>query len=613
MPAQITYVSGHKNPDTDSCCSAICYSRFLKACHPKRNIIPMTAGPIMEQTRFILNKFGVTPPDVISDISPKAKHVPQTGRDVLNINQPVSQALEIYNQKQQLDFACIDDENNYIGMLQINDLITSILRPVNETDMTQISCTINSLIKTLGAQIVHNTQNLNEINKYRLVIPTMDLEGFKLISDSWDVERWSESLFIMGYNPEITSYIIKNNGGMIILTRSAEQITRIKAMQKTHQPMNRVSSHQAINEMVHHEMEGPEGTSVILQHIQTHNETDPLYNIIKEAPEHTTIMCTSFCVAAATVLSKQATPVKLLCKSDKVHQVKDNTPLRDIKERFLAHKQVHALAVVDQQGKYLNLLKRFDIEDVNLIDLVLVDHNELGQQPTGSQAIGVSIIEIVDHHKIAIDDQQKVQKMTVKPVGCTCTIIFELFKQKGVQLDKQTASLLMSAILTDTLILKSPTATKTDAETLKLLQDLTGIDYLQLGAEIFSSVQGFSSMDKKKVVKQDYKVFEAKQGRYGVSQVEVSSHSQISDDVINELLQILKEMSTNEGLFLTCCLVTDVQLNSSILITNGPASFADVVGYGLWKNKKCCYDLPGVVSRKKQLMPHLINVLSLLE
>lgn len=149
---------------------------------------------------------------------------------------------------------------------------------------------------------------------------------------------------------------------------------------------------------------------------------------MKDVDCETQILTTNFSVACASLLAKQSTPVKCLLTNDKVFMVKENTPLRDIVERFLSNRKVHAIAAVDSNGKYLNLLKQYDFDNINLIDLVLVDHNEVNQQPNGSQAIGVNVVEIVDHHKISIDDNQNVRKMTVKPVGCTATIIYELYK-----------------------------------------------------------------------------------------------------------------------------------------------------------------------------------------
>eukprot|EP00703_Trepomonas_sp_PC1_P001519 JAP95087.1 Inorganic diphosphatase [Trepomonas sp. PC1] len=592
MPkGSITYVCGHKNPDTDSVCSAICYARLLTKVHQNKTYIPIAAGPLSDQTKFVLQECQQEQPQVITDISPQAKDLPDSGRVTLHKDDPLSTALLLHNKEQQMDYAVLDDDNTCMGVLQINDLISSFMRPNDESDLTFTWCTIQSLKKTLGAYIWLCPRDDKKLENFKIVVPTMDLDGFKIVSKDWTEERWRNSLFIIGYNPSVANYIVEQKAGVIVFTKSTKTV--LNAQTGT---VARKKSSENLT---------------VLGDVQTEH-INPLMSLLTSQENQTVIMTTELSVTASTILVKQAMPVHLLIKQDKLFMVKHTTKLRDIKERFAIHRQIHALAVVDSNNKFLNLLKRYDTDDLNLVNLILTDHNEIGQQINGSKSIGVNVVEIVDHHKMVIDEHQKIAKLTIKPVGCTCTIIYQQYIQKKQPIDKQTAKLLLSAIMTDTMTLNSVTTTEIDRQTVQKLELLAGISYQDLGQKIFSSAKGFAG-DFMQVIRGDYKLFDAKQGKYGASQVEVGGFQTLTEEVLEQIKQTLVKIKEMDSLFLVCCLVTDVQTNSSILMINGPAGLQGVMGYQKWQNYDWCYNCPGVMSRKKQLIPHLSNALNALE
>lgn len=169
------------------------------------------------------------------------------------------------------------------------------------------------------------------------------------------------------------------------------------------------------------------------------------------------------------LLAKQAVPAKLLADKDPSFTINENMSLDDAVKHLDDNRHIYALAVLGEDRQLKNLVRRMDLLNKTLTELVLVDHNEENQHVDGSRAMGVEIIEIVDHHKVCIQGDLAVPKMTVKPVGCTCTVLYEMYRQRRVEIPRHIGVLLMSAILTDTLVLKSPTATSKDKKTLEEL------------------------------------------------------------------------------------------------------------------------------------------------
>ncbi|KAH0577279.1 Inorganic diphosphatase [Spironucleus salmonicida] len=636
------YVCGHKSPDTDSVMSALTYANYINQLNPGSNAIPIAAGPIAQQTQFILNKFSVQAPEIKPDITPALKDFPKRELKVLDINDPLSKAFEIFHESQHSNFPVVD-KGIYKGVLNLPSLITVFTRPSKESELKTVTASIQSIRRALKATLIEtNCQcSMDEVQDFNIAVSTVSVEDFKLISENWSDSMWKTSVFPISFNKEVIEYLISKNAGAIILSKSFDIVKKIKSKKagllandsvyinlsaagsnvdlmqlESVIPSVKDSSLENIPQLLRNDTADYVIEDISLLGSNSFNqddsfdEDDPLNDIIHLfMNKNTALVTTNLTVASAVLLIKQSTPVRFYYNRDKINFINEASPIIELRNRFSKNPKLHVVAIVDDSNNLVNIATQYDLNNLNIIKLVLVDHNEIQQQVTGSQSLGVKIIEIVDHHKIAIESQEYTVKMTVRPLGCTCTIITQLYRQKGIPINKLIGSLLLSAIMTDTLVLKSPTTTQVDRDIVRYLEQITGIDHQSWGNEIFSAVEGFSGVDKNKTIRQDYKLFDTKLGKYGVSQVEVGSLVNLPNDLA-EIKRELQSIRDKDNIFLVCCLVTDVTQGISVLLTDGVESLVEVMGYITWEGHTWAFDMPGVVSRKKQLMPHLINVVA---
>jgi manganese-dependent inorganic pyrophosphatase len=240
--------------------------------------------------------------------------------------------------------------------------------------------------------------------------------------------------------------------------------------------------------------------------------------------------------------------------------------------------------------------------------LILVDHNELGQAVAGAEV--VEILEVIDHHKLGNPHSNQPITFMTSPVGSTCTIVASLYRQQELRPDTTIAALLLAGILSDTVILKSPTTTPRDQEMAKWLEGLSGLDTATFGREMFAACSGFSAYGTlEKALRADFKLFNAGETLFGIGQIEVVGFEEFQG--LKELLrEELRRIRERDRLHLASLMVTDISSETTLFLAEGLDALAHVMGYPQLEPQ--LYELRGVMSRKKQMVPHLLQVLKYL-
>jgi manganese-dependent inorganic pyrophosphatase len=259
---------------------------------------------------------------------------------------------------------------------------------------------------------------------------------------------------------------------------------------------------------------------------------------------------------------------------------------------------------VTDEDRLIGILTRSDILKKIQKQLILMDHNELSQAVDGADT--AKILEIVDHHRLGTIKTKTPVHFFAKPVGSTCTLVYQLYRINGLEPDDKTAAILLSGILSDTVILKSPTTTKQDIEAVTELSGIAGVEYERYGVEMFSSTDSLKSRKSSDVVESDFKVFSEYGRKVGIGQVEVVNLEEL-EGVKQELNDAILKVRTSKGLDWSMLLVTDIIREESVLLTSGFEPAEKLLSYKQTGEKR--FYLPGVLSRKKQLLPEILRVL----
>jgi manganese-dependent inorganic pyrophosphatase len=283
-----------------------------------------------------------------------------------------------------------------------------------------------------------------------------------------------------------------------------------------------------------------------------------------------------------------------------------NSDLRiaDVRKKF-GPASSHAVMVTDEQGKLQGLLTKSDLLKPVGTRLVLVDHNEMTQAVGGASE--VTIAEIIDHHRLGPLNTQQPILFINEPVGSTCTIVADLFRREGLTPSPDLAGIMMSGLISDTLLLNSPTTTPKDSAILTWLSRVAGVDARKLADEIFSSGSVILANAPDRVVRSDFKIYDEEGVRFAVSQVEELGFGNFWQHA-KGIAQALSDLRNEEHLAFACLLVTDINTQNSLLLAKGDAGFINRISYP-HVEKDEIFDLPGIVSRKKQLIPYLGSLL----
>lgn len=513
----------------------------LKSSCGETNVTAARAGDLNPQTEFILKYFGVPSPKYLSDVNPRAREIMSVGIVTVSEHAPFHKALELMRAQEVRFMPVLDGDGRPKGVLTLMEVAKRYLEAESSIEVTT---SLVNIVETLGATVKNDCLGDRELT-LSVYIGAMSEEAFLYILGGRDPK---ECAVIVGDRTDIQRKAIERGVGLLIISGGFDvEDAVLKAA-------------------------GDKGVSIIVS---------------------------PFDSATTSILVRVSTPVRLICDQH-VESVSPDELVEDIKFKAAA---AAGLIVRGNDGVMQGVITKTDFLKTSSTCLVLVDHNELSQAIDGAEK--VNIVEVVDHHRIGNFTCQNPIPFICEPVGSTSTLVAELYKTRDVAIKKEMAGILLGGVLSDTVILKSPTTTERDKEIVKWLEAQSGLDHKAFGAEIFNSAGGIKKRGAEAVVSSDYKVFEAKGKKFGVGQVETIGFEEFFDEQASLMGELAKARDKKE-LKLSALLVTDISLGTSLLLAVGDKEVMFSLNYP--RVREDVYELKNVISRKKQVVPHILSV-----
>ena len=548
--AKLTYIIGHKNPDVDAICSAIAYAALQQA-RGETGFITARCGNSNARIDAILARFNQPLPLYLADVTPRVRDVMVTDVVSLAPNATCAEALELIDRHDVRILPVVTPENTVIGSVSVFDLGGYFVPKMREPRAMRRVCTsLNQIAHALGGRILHlERADLEE--ELFIRIGAMDVRSFWKVSQDEGVPA-SKSIIIVGDRWDIQQRSLQIGVRAIITTGNLPVDQEVVALARTR------------------------GVSVIVSPYDT--------------------ATTAWVVRAASTVGGLI--------DRKYASVSPDLRLTELR-RKLATSSAAAYFVLEDDGKLLGIVTKTDVLKPVRTHLVLVDHNEMSQAVPGADQ--VEIAAVIDHHRLGSLHTQQPILFINEPVGSTCTIIADLFRREGREPSPDIAGIMMSGIISDTLHLNSPTTTEKDALLLAWLSRLAQVNSKSLADDIFSSGSVILSMDAAAAIRNDFKIYEEDDARFAVSQVEELGFGNFWQHARNFSVA-LEKLCRDESLTFAAVLVTDINTQNSLLLLNGAAEVIARINYSAIQGDEI-FDLPGVVSRKKQLIPYFTSLL----
>ena len=537
-------VIGHRNPDTDSICSAIAYAELKNktsslVCEPRR------AGRMNQETEFVLKKFGVTPPRMCTDVNPKIRDVDFREMPGINGNTSLRKAWEIMRDKQIDTLPITDAGNELLGLITVKDIATANMDVFDTGVLAKSRTSYKNILETLGGTMVVGDENA-VCTTGHIKIGTATPEMLESAVEKGDI-------VILTNRYESQLCAIEKEASLLIICNGA----------KVGRTIQRIA----------------EETGVAIM----------------------SVACDSY---AAGKLMSQCAPISYYMTRDDIVKFTLVTPVSDV-TRVMTKVRHRYFPVLDEDGKYCGMVSRRNIIALRKRRIILVDHNEATQAVEGFDQ--AEILEIIDHHRIGSLETDGPVYFRNQPVGCTATIITQMYDENGVEIEPKIAGLLLAAILSDTLVFRSPTCTPIDEAAAKRLAKIAGVDIDEFALEMFEAGENLAGKTAEEVFLQDFKVFMCGDVRFGVAQGSYMTRKnlQAAQKLLQPYLEEARNKQNVEDLYM---LLTDVPKEESVVICAG--RHADEMlrsGFEIEPAADDSWTLPGVVSRKKQFIPALMT------
>jgi manganese-dependent inorganic pyrophosphatase len=536
------FITGHKNPDTDSVVAAAAYAS-LKNLLGQEECVAIRGGKLSPQTEYIFERFGVPVPHYVPDMIPKVAYY--MNKDV----KPVNSETSLWNAVATMEAAnvkvipIVNANGEYSALLNYNAFAHNILKVLDPETATLFSTNIRLISETLSAQQVL-TFNAESLFKCVTIVVADCIETFRATLALHTPEN---AVIITGDRKDVQEYSIVSGVRALILSSGTQMTKELR------------------------EKAEKKGVSVLISPYRS---------------------------AETAMLVMYSAPVSEMADSA-IKPVQANDTIRYIRD-FLRESANRTLPVVDDKNKLLGTISESNLLADPNVEIILVDHNELSQALEGIE--NYSIQEVIDHHRLGNLNTKTPITFINRPVGATCTIIVSLYRQSRVPLPKPIASILLAGILADTLVLKSATTTDEDRDTAEYLSNITNIDIETLGHDIIAAGNRLGNRTADEVIHQDMKEYQEGKLKYIVSQIEVDS----TEELLKRRQEIVDELEIerrSQDVLFCALMVTDVIKLTSIMIIASKKEFIQVLE--LPRKTDGVFFLRGIVSRKKQLIPLL--------
>ncbi len=536
------FVIGHKNPDTDSICSAICYANLKSKLSSDTEYIAVRAGHLNEESQYVMERFGVHPPVYIKDVRTQVRDIEI--RETEGVSQDISlkKAWSLMRDKNVVTLP-ITEGNKLAGLITIGDIATSYMDVYDSKILAAARTKYKNILETLdGCMVTGDSEALFDKGKVLIAAANPDL-----------MENYIEEhdLVILGNRYESQLCAIEMKADCIIVCEGAPVSMTIKKLAEE------------------------KGCTVI----GTPHDT---YTVAR--------------------LINQSMPIAHFMRRERLITFRLDEFTETIKD-IMAKKRHRDFPILDKYGNYVGMISRRNLLNMSSKKLILVDHNEKNQAVNGIE--NAEILEIIDHHRLGSLETIAPVFFRNQPLGCTATIIYQMYRENGVEISKTIASLLCAAIVSDTLMYRSPTCTEYDRQTAEELASIAGIRVEEFAREMFKAGSNLKDKTPKEIFYQDYKTFSSNDISFGVGQINAMTEEELAD-IKKKLLPYLEETAESMKANMVFFMLTNIISESTELLYVGDNAEELIQNAFGVQGDVDSFRLEGVISRKKQLIPALM-------
>ena len=544
--SEIVYVSGHKNPDTDSICSAIAYSYLLNATN-KYNAVPVRLGEVNRETEYVLKRFGVEHPVLLKTVKQKVEDLNYDKVTVFSKDLTLKTAWFLLKQQNLKSAPILDEHGQLLGLLSTSNIIEGYMDQWDSEVLKKAKTPVENVIDTLEANVIYLNEALKVINGDIHIAAMSGSEAKKRIHEN-------DVVIVGGDRSDDLEELISVKPSLIILTGSL------------------TSNEHVVNKCKE------QGISIVSTPFNTYQTSQQIV---------------------------QAVPVEYVMIKGDIKTFSTDDTLDYMKE-VMSETRYRGYPVIDLNNRCVGSISRFALLKGLRKKVILVDHNERGQSIPGIEE--ADILEIVDHHRVA--DIQTVGPLLFRgePLGSTATIVTRMFEEQDVEMPSHIAGLLLGAVVSDTLLFKSPTCTPVDTKIAKKLAQIAGVDIQEFAMEMFKAGTSLVGKTVDEIFNQDFKKFSFDNLQVGVAQVN-SMDIEGFLPYKKDMLDYMNKFAEDNNLEFTLLLLTDIINANSEIFVGGPRPELVEKAFNVQLTDRQG-TLEGVISRKKQVVPAITAVMS---
>ena len=542
------WIVGHKNPDTDSICAAIAYADLKNKIDSEHNYIPKRAGEVNAETAYVLKTFGVEEPAYIDNVGTQLKDIVYTKTMGVSGQISMKKAWELMKEMKVVTLPVVNDRNKLEGLIVTGDIAKSYMDVYDSSALSTARTQYKNIMETLAGTVITGNDHGYFI-RGKVIVATGSAEVTRSVMEADD-------LVIVGDNEETQLACIEEGCSCLIITNG-----------------------QAISAKVM--------TAAVKREV-----------VIISSPYD------SYTVAR---LINQSIPIKYFMTKENIVCFELDDYVDEVRETT-AKIRYRAFPLLDENQNYVGIFSRRNLLDTQKKQVILVDHNEKSQAVENIDE--AEILEIIDHHRLGALETIAPVYFRNQPLGCTSTIIYQMYQEKGVEINPTIAGLLCAAIISDTLMFRSPTCTELDVQAARELAKIADIDIEILALNMFEAGSDFEHKTEEEILNQDFKIFRLNDVSCGVAQVSAMSQSEL-EKVHNRIKSVLPSILLKKKLDMVFVMLTDIMLESTTLVYCGESAEELVKDSFVWRGKmEDSVIVDKLVSRKKQFIPALMKTLT---
>ena len=541
------WVVGHKNPDTDSICAAISYAYLKNQSGDKKTYVAKRAGAVNEETRYVLERFGVEEPPLVSYAGAQIKDI--NIRKTAGVSNQISlkRAWELMKKLEVVTLPVTNQFGKLEGVIVTKDIATSYMDVLDNCVLSKARTQYKTIAETIDGEVYAGNEHAHFV-RGKVVIATSNPEYMAdYIED--------DDLVILGDREEAQLQAIRSNASCIIIGGGLEVAEEVKKLAEKRDCV---------------------------------------------------IITTPFDTFSVARLINQSMPIKQYMTRRELVTFDIDDYVDDVKD-VMSRVRHRDFPVLGSNGNYVGMISRRNLMNMQKKQIILVDHNEKSQAVDG---IGeAEILEIIDHHRLGSLETVSPVYFRNQPLGCTSTIIYQMYQEQRVEIPKEIAGLLLSAIISDTLMFRSPTCTPLDKSVAKRLAEIADVDIEDHAKKMFRAGSDFKNKTTEEIFYQDFKIFHTEDCDFGVAQISAMSGEEL-EQIGEQLRPFLPQVLGEKRLNMVYVMLTDILEESSKIIFAGEDA-GKILAHAFKKQEDADgILLDGIISRKKQMIPTLMNEMS---